>query len=109
MLREAPTPVIVCPAADLLDAAADRLERTGWRQHGMGGEQGPNCAAGALAEETHGKGAAYVEALEALGEGIAEGWVTDWNDDPSQTAEGVVAKLRGTARIERSKRGVRVV
>jgi hypothetical protein len=90
--------------ADVLDAAADVLERDGWTRHAYYRDTlwtGPVCAYGALYRATSGDamrpGAYAAEAATALGREIG-GSPISFNDRPGQTKRSVVAAMRRTAR-----------
>jgi hypothetical protein len=86
--------------ADVLDDAADWLERNGWSQ-GIGG--GSNCALGALIHVAADlfENQLAVDALVAVLElpyGFA---VAQWNDDPARTKQQVLDAFRAAAKQER--------
>lgn len=111
LVMTAATPVDVAEArsftpeqrADLLDAAALRLEVYGWYQNHMGLDGTPQCLVGALASELGGnRSICYYEAsivwfgeADPNGEGISR--LTRWNDRPGRTAAEVIARLRERA------------
>lgn len=97
--------------ADILEAAADRIERDGWTtgNKGMLACEGPKCIEGAIAAEIGIVGrSSYFGDLYDYNE--LEGtsvWAALksylhrrpflWNDDSRRTKEEVVAALRGAA------------
>lgn len=95
------------PVADVLDRAADHLERVGWVQGtffegGPADISSPCCAHGALMAVVvapDGRRAAYY----ALERQIGDNSVHSWNDAKGQTAENVIATLRAAARAERGR------
>lgn len=106
--------------ADVLDGAADIIERNGWwRQYYYDpGSQLPMrdcavCARGAINLAANGKNPNRLsdvgqDALRALERylGISGEYphsVADWNDKPGRTAEEVIAALRGAAAAERER------
>lgn len=105
---------------DVLDRAADIIERNGWWQNfycDLGSSLPKRdcavCARGAINLAANGRtpdrlskvGEAALQALERyLGiSGEYPDSVADWNDHPGRTAEEVVAALRGTAAAERER------
>jgi hypothetical protein len=93
--------------ADVLDDAADRLEREGWIQGDLVTGDG-FCALGALLQANTAKD--RLDARDALGRvlGIAPAltpgtWLTGWNDDPSRTKQQVLDAFRAAAKQERMR------
>lgn len=92
--------------AQILRAAAWRIEALGWRQYAAGDESGPNCAVGALRNV----GATWLQSVDAskallryLGlptqasDAQNAYAIAGWNDKMTRTKEDVVAALRGAA------------
>lgn len=99
-------PVVVCPAADALDATADLLEREGWCQRAFSTDDGRMCAALALTSTTNPSGSAanftaHSAARAALCTVISTGNVMAWNDVPGRTKAEVVGAFREAARLAR--------
>lgn len=106
-------------AAEILEAAAKRLETVGWLQGSYCPldqslrDKPENIKAtdvtGALrlAGGGHWVGEnddAIAEAKEALRAQIGGGSLADWNDDKKRTKEQVIAKLMATAKICKKER-----
>lgn len=106
--------------ADVLDRAADIIERNGWwrKSYYDFGAVGSKpkcelacCARGAINLAANGRtpdrlsnlGEDALHALERyLGiSGEHPDSVADWNDEPGRTVEEVIAALRGAAKAER--------
>jgi hypothetical protein len=90
--------------ADVLDDAADLLERNGWAP-GIG--DGGHCALGALyhvAGPSHRReNQLAVDALVAA-LGLERGYaVAVWNDDPGRTKQQVLDAFRAAAKQERMR------
>lgn len=106
--------------ADILDSAADIIERNGWWQgyyYDLGTDlpkrERPCCARGAINLAANGR---TPDRLSDVGQdalGVLERFlgisgdhpnsVADWNDDAGRTAEQVVAALRSAAAAERER------
>lgn len=101
-------------AADLR-AAANVLERDGWKQDDIGSCSGPKCLAGAVNfvvtgglsvddlgddEDTEVEFRAD-DAMRAVAGLVSENYIflTRWNDAPGRTATEVIATLRAAADI----------
>ena len=107
--------------AEVLDAAADRIERDGWHQGDffpdtpsyfgiddiariLNATPKPCCVSGALIAEAGGSDLSTAETL--LMQYLGLRWVgelPDWNDNPSRTKEEVVGALRAAAAKERGE------
>lgn len=100
---------------EVLDAAADLLERDGWTQGQMYGD-GRRCMVGAMLSATTGieytVGASdftedqrnvYREGHGAVEELLGTPTLTNWNDKPERTQEEVVQVLRDAAVKWRTK------
>lgn len=84
--------------AEVLNGAADLIERDGWCQ-GTPPESGPVCAGVAITRAAR-RGAVRLteRAVFQLGEVIGQQWsVIPWNDAPGRTAAEVVGALRAAA------------
>ncbi len=93
--------------ADVLDAAADSLERDGWCQ-GVGRmPDGRRCAANAISR------VAPTKADLRVAKRIVErrtGFLPEWNDTPDQTAANVISTFRAVAaHLREGERGPREV
>jgi hypothetical protein len=95
--------------ADVLDDAADLLERDGWIQ---GHETGPGgvCAMTAIAAASVDHimvGRSIAAATEDALMGAVPGWenasVPAWNDDPGRTKQQVLDAFRAAAKQERMR------
>lgn len=85
--------------ADVLNGAADLIERDGWCQHEWNDKDGRRCIAAAIAEKA-GVGAPYERAIRtvAFHPGVDAGLkVIDWNNASGRTQDEVVAALRAAA------------
>jgi hypothetical protein len=85
--------------SEVLNAAADLLEKDGWCQDVLKDREGRCCARGALiavhaADDWQGP---VYDADELLEEAVG-GSIPAWNDLPNQTGENVIATLRHTAK-----------
>lgn len=81
----------------VLCAAADYIEKYGWRQGAFGGFGGPACVMGAINTVAVSK-SARVDAIWLLVKRLDATntiRIVGWNDKPSQTKEKVVEVLRG--------------
>jgi hypothetical protein len=99
--------------ADILDGAADVIERDGWHQGAYSaaptGEwegSAPACVLGAMnrAAGRNFWGDLLEAARRALGEAVGGGGLfhfTDWNDAPERTKQEVLDALRLAAKNER--------
>lgn len=86
--------------ADVLNGAADLIERDGWCQHRPRGCDGERCADNALrvAVGVRSDGAyVFVEARGALLDKVGYLNITTWNDSFRRTKAEVVHALRSTA------------
>lgn len=83
-------------AADVLDQAADILERDGWTQGEWGFTGQPHCIDGGLIAAAN-TDADYSGALEAIAVHLRTTHLLAWNDADGRTADEVLAALRDTA------------
>jgi hypothetical protein len=87
--------------ADVLDDAADLLERQGWCQVYMEDSDGRHCVVGALsaaAAVAHSR-VAHAGAENAIWARV--GMPTAWNDAPERTEQEVLDLLRSVAKDQR--------
>lgn len=82
--------------ADVLNGAADLIERDGWCQGRDRGPHGECCADYAL-RLAAGYSTLYGAARDALLAKVRRRYVATWNDAPRQTKAKVVHALRSTA------------
>jgi len=101
--------------ADVLDRAADRIERDGWWQgdYYEGADLDiyagatlrlaprPCCLTGALWAES-GDAHAAMDVVSIIGDYVGNDLPAVWNDAPERTQAEVVAALRGAAAEERA-------
>jgi hypothetical protein len=88
--------------ADVLDDAADLLERGGWIQEALYDSEGGFCSVGALyevCEDPLVRNAAYGALFPLNGRRS----VADWNNDPSRTMQEVLDAFRAAAKAERMR------
>lgn len=85
------------PVSDILEAAAAKLDATGWRQQSFGPQEGPNCAAGAILYCKAGTPYLRDLALDYLATQVGHG-VIGWNDTPGRTIGEVTEALRRAAK-----------
>ena len=94
------------PVADVLNGAADLIERDGWTQHQYRGPNGEHCvtdalmrAAGTQPGDSGAPGALvlYSSASLTLAVEVHEGRLPIWNDEFGRTKAEVVAALRAAA------------
>jgi hypothetical protein len=86
--------------ADVLNGAADLIERDGWCQSRYLLETGERCADGAIAVAGNGHhGGVRSVARLALRSAIGGESVVIWNDAPGRTKAEVVAALRAAAEL----------
>jgi hypothetical protein len=103
--------------AELLERAADRIERVGLLHGDYGTAEGPNCAVGALIFEYDPERARHaglifeVErepvvkcAVAALHSAIKTSSLFAWNDSPQRTPEEVAAAMRKAAQLSNNER-----
>jgi hypothetical protein len=101
-------------AWQLLDAAADVIERDGHTKGKMRDARGRYCAAGALEQVGAESGAydALERAFSALaaavtgapaGRHVSPSVIPVWNDKPERTAAEVIAMLRAVAATEKAR------
>jgi len=85
-------------AADVLNKAADLIERDGWTQ-GTYQLDGKRCVDGAISATSHDWSTwrNRKEARELLRDTIGAQILVDWNDAPGRTKTEVVAALRAAA------------
>jgi hypothetical protein len=95
--------------ADVLDDAADLLEREGWIQGALHGAVG-HCADGALEIASCRYNASantdmWLAATDALGEciGFEHSTIPGWNDNPARTKQQVLDTFRAAAKQERMR------
>lgn len=82
--------------ADVLNGAADLIERDGWCQGTPQGD-GPVCAGVAICRSSNGV-RLQTEAITRLTRHTGWSSVIGWNDSPGRTKTEVVAALRTVAR-----------
>jgi hypothetical protein len=93
--------------ADVLDDAADLLERGGWIQGALE-DRGAHCALGALVDVDLENQHRYL-ARAALAKQVglnpdrAGNWLAAWNDDPLRTRQQVLDTFRAAAKQERMR------
>lgn len=81
--------------------AADILEKEGWHQGSYG--TGPHCAVGALSKAMGREWPSNSEAVTLLRRyvGGPPNWsMIQWNDQPGQTKENVIATMRAAAMLD---------
>lgn len=91
--------------SEVLNKAADLIEKYGWIQGSLGWRHAGFCALGGIYQATSDLGPipclvsnALVSGTKAqLRETIGLSDIAEWNDDPLRTKEEVVAKLREAA------------
>ena len=97
----------------VLDRAADLLERDGWQRWDTGpldvNVGGPRCAMGAIratvrADLGYAGSGLDSEAMKALGVEVGTYWIGDWNDTVAKDKRQVVRTLRRTARKLRGEK-----
>jgi hypothetical protein len=93
--------------ADVLDDAADLLERGGWIRGALE-DRGAHCALGALVvvdlENQHRYLARAALAKQVgLNPDRAGNWLANWNDDPLRTRQEVLDAFRAAAKQERMR------
>jgi hypothetical protein len=94
--------------ADVLDDAADLLEREGWIQGALE-DRGAHCALGALVDVDLENQYRYL-ARAALAKQVglnpdrAGNWLANWNDDPLRTRQEVLDAFRAAANHDRMPR-----
>lgn len=81
----------------VLEAAANRIERLGWcqRRNGVKYGDGPNCAVGAMIAVSTISDARPAQIRVENFLGVPR--LMEWNDAPGRTAEEVIAALRAAA------------
>jgi hypothetical protein len=94
--------------AEVLDKAAEVLERDGWCQSNFENKAGERCAVGALRQasrELDGIISFRIEARTALAEylEISSLDVIEWNDTRGRTAAEVIDALKHTAKNLRNE------
>jgi hypothetical protein len=85
--------------ADVLNGAADLIERDGWVQRQFGVTNGPRCISGALLainKKVDPKHPAYRTVVTYLGLGDSY-YLSWWNDAVGRTEAEVVTALRAAA------------
>lgn len=91
--------------ADVLNKAADLIERDGWCQKHFRGENGEHCltdalmrAAGCFPGDSFGtKAVSYGKAYDVLTRRVRRKNLVFWNDKPGRTKDEVVVALRAAA------------
>lgn len=86
--------------ADILDGAADVIERVGWFRIGdepRSDGHGSACAFVALTRA----GDSMLHGYRALQREVSTDLITAWNDAPQRTKQEVLDALRGAAKAER--------
>jgi hypothetical protein len=90
--------------ADVLDDAADLLERAGWIQGKTGDPDGARCALGAIAGVTAYPDSSEIFVRSALRiEEAVGGSLALWNDAPERTKQQVLDTFRLAAKQERMR------
>ncbi|HET9063734.1 MAG TPA: hypothetical protein VFO62_10635 [Candidatus Binatia bacterium] len=95
---------------EVLHRAADHIEQYGWIQgsSGLGLDDGPRCALGAIATASgeivncydfEFTGGVRMEAVRALRRHIGSDDIAGWNDTRGRTAADVVTALRVSAEV----------
>jgi hypothetical protein len=97
--------------ADLLDDAADLLERGGWIQGALE-DRGAHCALGALVfadpfNQYRLRARAALAEQVGLNPDRAGNWLANWNDAPLRTRQQVLDTFRAAAKQERMDSGGR--
>ena len=89
------------PVADVLNGAADLIERDGWVQHDNRGPNGERCMVDAICAVIPGpqpwKSRLYELATVAVEEVTGSYLLSGWNDRRGRTKAEVVAALRAAA------------
>ncbi len=85
--------------ADVLDDAADLLEREGWIQGAGHGPVG-RCAMVAIGRAALADVHSYEVARDVFAEAVGAG-ITDWNDAPERNKQQVLDAFRAAAKAER--------
>lgn len=89
-------------AADVLERAAELLERDGWCQRQLHHCDGSRCVRGAIIDAALEVGEGSLPPSEWLRRHLgAKRSLPEWNDDPGRTADEVIAKLREAAKVAR--------
>lgn len=84
---------------EILNDAADILERDGWCQGEFHSAEGAHCALGAISEAYMSfdyRRELYGATKSLLAERIGTPWIATWNDHGDRTKEQVVKAMRGT-------------
>ena len=84
--------------AEVLNAAADLIEKRGWCQHLAFDPDGRHCALGAIWAQRC-PGPLEREAVAAVRRATGSPFVGEWNDAPQRTKEEVVEALRKAAAL----------
>jgi hypothetical protein len=94
--------------SEILEKAAEELEKHGWTKGHFGTAKGPKCASGAIRFVSTGRPSNYPwnsrEASQALLElerslpQMGHSTLVSWNDAPRRTAKQVIELFRKTAR-----------
>lgn len=91
-----------CPVADVLNAAADYMEKHGKCEGETQDEAGRVCAIGAIDTVTRDESfALFSYGVDALDVFLDGPWVADWSDDHDQAT--VISTMRACAAVERAK------
>lgn len=95
--------------ADVLDDAADYIEKHGWCQSHLATPDGRVCAQGAIKAVTMSGGIWQWQPLDGVGmaayvalRGFVAGSVTGFNDTPERTEQEVLDAFRAAAKQQRS-------
>src|SRR5438552_3406792 len=100
--------------ADVLDKAADILDRDGWCTGTLGSDRGPKCALGAMVKAVGGslgtaipalygaQGLAFHQAETVARRSLRVQRIGDWNDIAASVAD-VTSALRAISVMERAK------
>lgn len=88
--------------ADVLNGAADLIERDGWCQNTSHGAGGTRCAVAAIRDARPLPVGVYTGALEWFERTLGCPSAALWNDAPGRTKTEVVAALRAAAERARA-------
>lgn len=87
-------------AAEILDRAANLLDRDGWIQGHLCGHDGEHCALGGILDVTTNDDP-YAQAVDAV-ERVLGGALDVWNDAPERTKDEVTSTMRSVAAVLRA-------